>query len=134
MQVLVHGWVEERYQLLCNRRRIPLQPTEQKGQFVAGVRFRAWQPPSCLHPNIGVHAPLHFDIFDTWSGRCVAGCTYQVVHPGGRAAEDRPVNAVAAESRRLARFEVRGHQAGPFEPLPSLVHPHFPRTLDLRRA
>ncbi len=134
LQVLVHGWVEERYQLLCNRRRIPLQPTAQQGQFVAGVRFRAWQPPSCLHPNIGVHAPLHFDIFDTWSGRCVAGCTYQVVHPGGRAAEDRPVNAVAAESRRLARFEVRGHASGPFEPLPALVHPHFPRTLDLRRG
>ena len=135
MQVLVQGWVEERYQLLCNRRVIPLQPTAQKGQFVGGVRFRAWQPPSCLHPTIGVHAPLHFDIYDTWSGRCVAGCTYQVVHPGGRAAEDRPVNAVAAESRRLARFEVRGHASGPFEPLPSArVHPHFPRTLDLRRG
>ena len=139
LQVQVHGWVEERYQLLCNRHKMPLQPTGQNGQYVAGVRFRAWQPPSCLHPLIEVHAPLHFDIYDKWSGRSVAGCTYHVVHPGGRSAEDRPVNAAAAESRRLARFEVRGHSTGAFTPLePSStgpgVHPHFPRTLDLRRA
>jgi uncharacterized protein (DUF2126 family) len=137
LQVQVQGWVDERYQLLCNRRRMPLQPTGQAGQYVAGVRFRAWQPPSCLHPMIGVHAPLHFDIYDKWSGRSLAGCTYHVVHPGGRSAEDRPVNAAAAESRRLARFDVRGHSAGAFEPLLPIdgaVHPHFPRTLDLRRA
>lgn len=134
IQVLVQGWTEERYELLCNRRRIPLQPTGQKGQMVGAVRFRAWQPPSCLHPTIGVHAPLHLDIYDRWSERCLAGCTYQVVHPGGRGVEDRPVNAVAAESRRLARFEARGHASGSFKPLPGHVHPHFPRTLDLRRG
>jgi uncharacterized protein (DUF2126 family) len=134
LQVQVQGWVDERYDLLCNRRRVPLQPTAQNGQFVGGVRFRAWQPPSCLHPTIGVHAPLHLDIYDKWSERCVAGCTYQVVHPGGRGVEDRPVNAVAAESRRLARFEVRGHAPGQFKPLEGHVHPHFPRTLDLRRG
>jgi uncharacterized protein (DUF2126 family)/transglutaminase-like putative cysteine protease len=134
LQVQVQGWVEERYLLLCNQRRMPLQPTGQNGQFVAGVRYRAWQPPSCLHPTIGVHAPLHFDIFDKWSGRSLAGCTYHVVHPGGRSAEDRPVNAAAAESRRLARFDVRGHSGGPFQPIEPSVHPHFPRTLDLRRA
>ncbi len=134
LQVLVQGWVEERYELLCNRRRIPLQPTVVNGQLVGGVRFRAWQPPSCLHPTIGVHAPLHLDIYDKWSERCVAGCTYQVVHPGGRGVDDRPVNAVAAESRRLARFEVRGHAPGSFVPIDGHVHPHFPRTLDLRRG
>ncbi len=134
LQVLVNGWVEERYELVCNRRRIPLQPTVTNGQFVAGVRFRAWQPPSCLHPTIGVHAPLHIDIYDKWSQRCLAGCTYHVVHPGGRGVDDRPVNAVAAESRRLARFEVRGHVPGVFVPMDGFVHPHFPRTLDLRRG
>ena len=134
MQVQVEGWVAERYQLLCNRRCIPLQPTSRAGEYVAGVRFRAWQPPSCLHPTIGIHAPLHFDLYDKWSARSVAGCTYQVVHPGGNSPDDRPVNAAAAESRRLARFEVRGHVSGAFEPLPASVHPHFPRTLDLRRA
>jgi uncharacterized protein (DUF2126 family)/transglutaminase-like putative cysteine protease len=138
LQVQVHGWVEERYQLLCNRHPMPLQPTGQNGQYVAGVRYRAWQPPSCLHPTIGVHAPVHFDIYDKWSRRSLAGCTYHVVHPGGRSAEDRPVNAAAAESRRLARFDVRGHSAGRFSPLEGprggMVHPHFPRTLDLRRG
>jgi uncharacterized protein (DUF2126 family)/transglutaminase-like putative cysteine protease len=134
LQVLVQGWVEERYLLLCNQHCIPLQPTGKKGQFVAGVRFRAWQPPSCLHPTIGVHAPLHFDLYDKWSGRSLAGCTYHVAHPGGRSAEDRPINAAAAESRRLARFDVRGQSAGRFVPIEGSVHPHFPRTLDLRRA
>ena len=76
---------------------------------MCGVRYRAWQPPSCLHPNIGIHSPLRFDVYDTWNQRPVTGCTYHVVHPGGRANEDRPVNAVAAESRRIARFEHAGH-------------------------
>ena len=37
---------------------VPLHPTGTVGEFVAGVRYRAWQPPSALHPTIGVHAPL----------------------------------------------------------------------------
>ncbi len=134
LQVSTKGWVGERYQLLCNRHVVPLQATAENGGFVAGIRYRAWQPPSCLHPTIPVHAPLRFDIYDTWSEKSVAGCTYYVAHPGGRSAEDRPVNAVAAESRRLARFSASGHTPGTFEPVRGAVHPHFPRTLDLRRS
>jgi uncharacterized protein (DUF2126 family) len=74
----------------CNGRRVPLQPTGADGVFVAGIRYRAWQPPSCLHPTIGVHTPLTIDLFDTWSGRAVGGCTYHVGHPGGRHHEDFP--------------------------------------------
>lgn len=134
LQLSVEGWVEERYALLCNRYRVPLQPTGRVGRFVAGVRFRAWQPPSCLHPTIGIHAPLQIDVYDRWSGRSVGGCTYHVEHPGGRGNDDRPVNAAAAESRRQARFEARGHSAGCFEPLHAGTHDHFPHTLDLRRT
>jgi len=134
VQVETHGWVDERYSLTCNQQLVPLTPTGCHGQQVAGIRFRAWQPPSCLHPNIGVHDPLRFDIYDNWVGRSVAGCTYWVSHPGGRSSEDRPVNAVAAESRRLARFERRGHSPGPYEPQSTSIHPHFPLTLDLRRT
>jgi uncharacterized protein (DUF2126 family) len=119
---------------VCNGVEVPMRPTGTNGQFVAGIRYRAWQPPSCLHPTIGIHAPVHVDIYDTWSKRSIAGGTYHVVHPGGRAAEVRPVNAVAAESRRLARFEARGHHGGVLEPRRVPVHPHFPHTLDLRWA
>jgi len=134
LQIQTFGLVEERYRVLCNGFEVPLQPTSRNGEYVAGVRYRAWQPPSCLHPTIGVHHPLHIDLYDLWNGRSVAGCTYHVVHPGGRANETRPVNAAAAESRRLARFETRGHLGGSLEPVRVEAHPHFPYTLDLRRA
>ncbi|MEM7411375.1 MAG: transglutaminase family protein [Myxococcota bacterium] len=134
IQVKAYGFVEERYKVLCNGFEVPMQPTATNGEFIAGVRYRAWQPPHCLHPRIGVHSPLHVDLYDTWNRRNVAGCTYHVVHPGGRASEVRPVNAPAAESRRLARFEARGHQQGAFDPIPLRPHPHFPHILDLRWA
>ena len=60
LQVLVNGMVDPRHVITCNGRRVPLHPTGTNGQFVAGVRYRAWQPPNCLHPTIGIHAPLVF--------------------------------------------------------------------------
>jgi uncharacterized protein (DUF2126 family) len=100
---------------------------------VAGVRYRAWAPPSALHPTIGTHAPLVFDIFDCWTGRSIAGCRYHVSHPGGRGFEIFPINAYEAEGRRLARFEASGHTAGRMVPHPARVNPDYPLTLDLRR-
>ena len=112
---------------------MPLHATGEKGEFVAGVRYRAWQPPSCLHPNIPVHTPLVFDIVDTWSGRAVGACEYHVTHPGGRAHERLPVNAYEAESRRLARFRDIGHTPGVLVVPGEERNPEFPLTLDLRR-
>jgi uncharacterized protein (DUF2126 family) len=125
VQVKVSGATGNRYTVLCNGRRVP--------QPVGGVRYRAWQPPSCLHPNIPVHSPLVFDIVDTWSSHAIAGCTYNVAHPGGRANEEFPVNAYEAESRRLARFSKLGHTPGPISMPPEERGGDFPLTLDLRR-
>jgi uncharacterized protein (DUF2126 family)/transglutaminase-like putative cysteine protease len=134
MQVKVTGMIEPRFSLLCNKRLVPLHPTGVTGEYVAGVRYRAWQPPSCLHPNIPVHTPLVFDIVDTWSGRAIGGCTYHVSHPGGRANEQFPVNAYEAESRRLARFSSVGHTPGLMAIPLQERNQEFPFTLDLRRS
>ena len=133
IQVKVSGMTEERYIVTCNGRRVPLQPTQTAGVFVGGVRYRAWQPPSCYHPTIGVHAPLTIDLFDTWTGRAVGGCQYHVGHPGGRSAEDFPINSYEAEGRRNARFIPHGHTPGNFNTVPpEETNRYFPYTLDLR--
>ncbi len=83
LQVKVRGMIDSRHQVACNGSLVPLHPTGTEGECVAGIRYRAWQPPECLHPTIGIDAPLVFDIVDRWNGRSIGGCTYHVAHPGG---------------------------------------------------
>ncbi len=155
LQVKVTGMTDSRHIVVCNGRRVPLHNTGTQGEYVAGVRYRAWQPPSGLHPTLPIDSPLVFDIVDTWNGRSIGGCTYHVVHPGGRGYEDFPINAFAAESRRISRFEgightpgvlqpppetqklaqftPTGHPIGPMEPPREERNPDYPYTLDLRQ-
>ncbi len=155
LQVKVTGMCNNRYVLVCNDRRVPLTATSRQGEFVGGVRYRAWAPPSALHPTIGVHAPLHFDVIDTWNGRSIGGCAYHVSHPGGRSYDTNPVNAFEAESRRGNRFSTTEHSQNAYTPRPEvdalreffpnttprpMAPPYeespgeYPHTLDLRRA
>ena len=133
VQVRVSGMFGSRFVVACNGRRVPLCETGTAGEHVAGVRYRAWAPPSALHPTIPLQAPLVFDLIDTWSGRAVAGAQYHVGHPGGRNHETFPVNANEAEGRRTARFLSTVHSAGPRTAPPVEHNPSFPSTLDLRR-
>ena len=132
MQVMVRGMTGERHQITCNGIKLPLQPTGVHGEFVAGVRYRAWQPPNCLHPTIPVHTPLVLDLLDSWNDRSLGGCTYHATHPGGRSHDSFPVNSYEAESRRLARFFPHGHSGGKLEAREAPLSPDFPFTLDLR--
>ncbi|WP_424812338.1 DUF2126 domain-containing protein [Roseococcus sp. YIM B11640] len=132
VQAKVSNWVPERYLLAANGVAVPLQPTGRAGEFVAGIRFKAWDPPSALHPSVRAQGPLVLDIHDRWTGRAIGGMTHQVVHPGGMAYESFPVNANSAEARRRSRFFPYGHRPGATvlaEPQRSLEHPC---TLDLR--
>jgi uncharacterized protein (DUF2126 family) len=132
IEARVSGITGDRYVVSCNGYALPLTGTGAAGEMAAGVRFRAWQPPACLHPNIAPHTPLTFDIVDTWSHRSIGGCRYHVSHPGGRTFDLCPVNALEAQARRLARFEALGHSPAGTQFHRAGVHPDFPLTLDLR--
>ena len=154
LQIKLTGLDEGRYVVACNGERIPLRSTGRHGEYVAGVRYRAWQPPSALHPTIGVHAPLKFDVIDTWNGHSIGGCTYRVSHQGGRSYDTYPVNSYEAEARRVTRFDEFGHTPGAMnittgaqlarefepnhhDPIPmpipdDQISKEYPHTLDLR--
>jgi uncharacterized protein (DUF2126 family) len=134
LELKVSGLNDNRHVVTVNGQAVPLQPTGRVGEFVAGIRYRAWQPPSALHPTIASHAPLTFDIVDRWLQRSLGGCRYHVAHPGGRNYEVFPVNAYEAESRRLARFFRFGHTPGRLDAEPARASLEFPSTLDLRLA
>jgi uncharacterized protein (DUF2126 family)/transglutaminase-like putative cysteine protease len=133
VELRVNGLNDSRHAITCNGAALPLQPTGRAGEFVAGVRYRAWQPAASLHPTIGVHAPLTFDIVDSWMGRSLGGCQYHVAHPGGLSYETFPVNAYEAESRRLSRFFKFGHTPTSMRVRPPVRTLDFPLMLDLRR-
>ncbi|WP_439487254.1 DUF2126 domain-containing protein [Algoriphagus sp.] len=157
LQVKISGLTDSRYYLLCNGYRIPLKNTGVQGEFVAGIRYRAWQPYSALHPTIGIDTPLVIDLYDSWTKKSIAACQYHVVHPGGRSYDNFPVNSYEAEARRISRFFDYGHtiakpaaalaqeniQPGRYltettaqnnyETLQEEINPDFPHTMDLRR-
>jgi uncharacterized protein (DUF2126 family) len=132
LEVRVTGLNGNRHVVMVNGHILPLHPTGRVGEYVAGVRYRAWQPPSCLHPTIGADAPLNFDLVDSWQKRSLGGCQYHVAHPGGRNYDTFPVNAYEAESRRLSRFFRMGHTPGVMSVKPLKPGIEHPLTLDLR--
>jgi uncharacterized protein (DUF2126 family) len=133
IEVLADGVVPERHRVLVNGQALPMIPTGKAGQYVGGVRFRAWAPPHSLHPHIGIHHPIRLDVLDAWGKRSLGACAYHVWHPEGRAFDSPPLTRFEAAARRAQRFTVEPAMPWPVNPLPSSAHPDAPCTLDLRR-
>ena len=133
VQVRAEGLIEGRHVVLVNGHTLPMYATGRALETVAGVRFRAWQPPHCLQPTIGVHHPLRFDVVDLWGRRSLGAATYHVWHPEGRAFDRVPLTAFEAGARRAQRFTTVGHLPWPVIPIATSAHPEQPCTLDLRR-
>jgi uncharacterized protein (DUF2126 family) len=155
IEIKISNFNPDRYMVTCHQIPIPLSETSVKGEYVSGIRYRAWSPPSALHPTIGTDVPLVFDIIDTWNNKSIGGCVYHVSHPGGRNYDTFRVNAYEAEGRRISRFWKHGHTQGPitpkvalthveryleksqipskFDPPPIKVNNDYPHTLDLRQ-
>ncbi len=132
MEVLLKGAVPSQHVVTCNGYRLPLTPTGEADIQVAGVRYKAWNPWSSLHPNLPINTPLVFDVVDARLERSLGGCRYHVIHPGGRNYDTLPLNDNEAEGRRLSRFEAPTHTAGRLKVPPLVVNPDYPHTLDLR--
>jgi uncharacterized protein (DUF2126 family) len=133
VEVRVEGMVPERHVVTVNGQTLPLRPTGMAGEFVGGVRFRAWAPPHSLHPHIGIHHPLRFDVLDTWGKRSTGACSYHVWHPMGRSYDEPPLTRFEASARRAQRFTLDSPMLYPAIGRPAPAHPDAPYTLDLRR-
>ncbi|QDT09535.1 DUF2126 domain-containing protein [Planctomycetes bacterium K23_9] len=137
LQVTVDGFDPNRHAILCQGHQVPMHETDIAGRFIAGVKYRAWQPPRCLHPTIAVDTPLQFDIVDRNRRHSVGGCRYHVSHPAGLTYDKLPINASEAETRRATRFTAGTVTGGVVDvpPLPPTISPNeYPVTFDLRKV
>jgi uncharacterized protein (DUF2126 family) len=133
IQVKLSGITDpSRYVVTCNGRRVPLQPTGERGVAIAGVRYRARKLSATLHPTVPVHAPLVFELIDTWLESSICRCTYDVESPQDRHYTSRPGNASEAEGRRQERFHAACDPIHPVAIPDPESNPIFPGTLDLR--
>ncbi|HSI04083.1 MAG: transglutaminase family protein [Myxococcota bacterium] len=133
IEVRAIGLIPERHVVAVNGWTVPLSTTATAGESVGGVRFRAWAPPHSLHPHLGIHHPLRFDVVDTWGERSLGACGYHVWHPEGRAFAAAPLTRFEAAARRAQRFTIEGPLQHPVSVREAQAHPDAPYTLDLRR-
>jgi uncharacterized protein (DUF2126 family) len=146
-EAVVSAAGHQRYVLLCNGQRVPLQPGAL-GTCVGGVRYRAralhWQAlqavsQGCssavlarLQQQFQPVAQLRFEVFDSLERKALGGCTYQVARDDGEDYLTWPTSAPAAQQRWQGRV-IPYMPAGMPASLPTpTINPHLPNTLDLR--
>lgn len=133
VELLVTGELAAHWTVACNGVAVPLTPTPDGG-WVAGIRYRARALPRMMQPQVAPLDRLCVELVDERESRSLGGCTLHLGTADGGTFDVPPVNDLAAEARRLARFEAMGHTVGMMQPRrlpPDPLHPH---TFDLRRV
>jgi len=122
----------DRYAVLCNGHRVPMRSTGTAGDYVGGVRFRARSTQTAPHPALAPHAPLVFQVLDTWQQTFLGGAIYHVQPPSGEPDQTLPESFEEARSRLTERFVPLQRGTFPDTIPPLILHPDTPMTLDLR--
>jgi uncharacterized protein (DUF2126 family) len=117
----LRGLTPGRHAVLCNGRRLPLQPMATAGEAVAGLRFKASDPPATLHPGLPVTERLDLELLDLRSGRILDRGRYipaRSLAPGPVAAPPEALPGTDPQTRQPPRpAGVQGGQPGRFERL-----------------
>ena len=116
VQVELTGLTPTHHILVCNGRRVPLQPTRTRGRFLAGVRYKAWNPPSSLHPTLWPVYSLVFDLLDARTGEVLGGCTWFPARPSLVGFSAAPAPVASGEPEREPHYRPQAAVLPPWSP------------------
>ena len=114
--------------------KIPLIPS-RTGSAVGAIRYRLFNNPWGLQPQIQAHSPLHFEIIDEASGKVLHAFDYHNWKTDSAKYDGLPETGDEARKRVKERLKQRPDRHDATATVGQLsISPHAPFTLDLRRV